>query len=353
MRNVNTKGIISALALMLCFAALTSPISAQNDYRIGCVGFYNLENLFDLEDDPTIRDEDFTPSGKNLWTKDKYVEKMGHLADVLSEVGTNQTPDGLAIIGVAEIENRKVLEDLVKEEKLVDRNYKIVHFDSPDKRGIDVGLLYQPKYFKPTSSKKIPFRMLRDDGDTVFTRDILLVEGMFDGDPMAFLVNHWPSRRGGEAASRYLRNHSAQLCKEVIDSLEAINPMAKVIVLGDLNDDPDSPSVKTHLNAIGKAKKVKKGNTYNPMFSFYKKGLGTTAYRDAWSLFDQVILTRAFLKKNQSGYRFYQANIHNPRYMVQKAGRYKGYPFRTFAGGEYLGGYSDHFPVYVALVKQI
>jgi len=129
--------------------------------------------------------------------------------------------------------------------------------------------------------------------------------------------------------------------------------MAKVVVLGDLNDDPDSPSVKTHLSAIGKAKKVRKGNTYNPMFSFYKKGLGTTAYRDAWSLFDQVILTRAFLKKNQTGYRFYQANIYNPRYMVQKAGRYKGYPYRTFAGGEYLGGYSDHFPVYVALVKQI
>ena len=353
MRNLTSKVLMWTITLIIGLSSFYSPVVAQNNYRIGCVGFYNLENLFDLEDDPNIRDDEFTPTGKNLWTKEKYVEKMGHIADVLSEIGTNQTPDGLAIIGVSEIENRKVLEDLVKEPKLLDRNYKIVHFDSPDKRGIDVGMLYQPKYFKPTNTKKIPFDFLRTNGDTVFTRDILLVEGIFDGDPMAFLINHWPSRSGGEAASRYLRNHSAELCKAVIDSLEAINPMAKVVLLGDLNDDPDSPSVKNYLSAVGKAKKVKKGNTYNPMFDFYKKGLGTTAYRDAWSLFDQVILTRAFLRKNQTGYRFYQANIHNPRYMVQKSGRYKGYPFRTFAGGSYLGGYSDHFPVYVALVKQI
>jgi len=130
MRKITSLGTTALTLMLLCSSAIFHSINAQSDYRIGCVGFYNLENLFDLEDDPTIRDEDFTPSGKNLWTKDKYVEKMGHLADVISEIGTNQTPDGLAIIGVAEIENRKVLEDLVKEEKLKNRNYKIVHFDS-------------------------------------------------------------------------------------------------------------------------------------------------------------------------------------------------------------------------------
>jgi len=337
--------ILIALLPFLVFA------QGGENYKVGCVGFYNLENLFDLDDDEGVRDTEFTAAGKNNWTAEKYAEKLGHLDDVLSEIGTEVTPDGLSIIGVSEIENRSVLEDLVKQPKIADRNYKIIHFDSPDKRGIDVALLYQAKYFQPLMSKVIPFDMVKPDGDTVFTRDILMVEGQYDGELVTFLVNHWPSRSGGEARSRYLRNHSATHCKAVIDSIEATRPGAKVIVMGDLNDDPVSPSVKKILRATGKVNKVKKGLTFNPMYSFFKKGIGTTAYQDAWSLFDQVILSRGFVKKNQQGWRFYKAGIYNPRYLVQKTGRYQGYPFRTFAGGNYLGGYSDHYPVYTYLVK--
>lgn len=333
-----------------------SPIISQTgneQYKVGCIAFYNFENLFDLEDDPNIRDEEFTPSGRNNWTAEKYNEKMGRLEEVILNVGTEVNPDGPAILGVSEIENRKVLEDLVKQPKIKHRNYQIIHFDSPDKRGIDVGLLYQPKYFTPKESKVIPFDMVKPNGDTVFTRDILMVSGLFDGDEMTFLVNHWPSRSGGEARSRFLRVHAAQHCRNVIDSLEKINPEAKVVVMGDLNDDPVSPSVKNVLRAQNKASKVKAGDTYNPMFSYFKKGIGTTAWRDAWSLFDQIILSKGYLNKNDNGYQFYQARIYNPKHMIQKTGRYQGYPFRTFAGGSYQGGYSDHFAVYVYLVKRV
>ena len=342
------------LAALFCLS-LFFPHSAhaQTSYRIAAVGFYNLENLFDLRNDPDINDDDFTPKGELLWTREKYAEKMSNLDNVISEMAIDQNPDGLALLGVSEIENRKVLEDLVVQPKLKPRNYKIIHFDSPDKRGIDVALLYQPKYFQPTKTEKINFDMVKENGDTVFTRDILLVEGMFDGELMTVLVNHWPSRRGGESASRYLRNHAAMHCKSVVDRLEKENPLAKVIVMGDLNDDPVSPSVKTHLAAVGKTKKMRSGQMFNPMFDFFKKGLGTTAYQDAWSLFDQIILSRGFTRKRQEGYRFLKAVIHNPKYLVQKTGRYRGYPFRTFAGGAYIGGYSDHFPVYVYIVKAL
>ncbi|NNE28968.1 MAG: endonuclease/exonuclease/phosphatase family protein [Saprospiraceae bacterium] len=331
--------------------ALTQETKQQ--YKIGCLAFWNFENLFDLEDDPTINDDDFTPEGSLRWTAEKYAEKMGHLADVISEIGTELNPDGAALLGVSEIENRKVLEDLVKEKKILARDYKIVHFDSPDRRGIDVGLLYQEKYFKPHRSTIIPFDLIKENGDTVFTRDILMVQGMFDGEDLTVLVNHWPSRRGGEAASRYLREHSASHCKRIIDSLEQQNPAAKIVIMGDLNDDPVSSSLKNILKARGKSHKVKEGETFNPMFSYFKKGIGTTAWRDAWSLFDQIVLSRGFISKDNKGYQFYQARIHNPRYLVQKTGRYQGYPFRTFAGGSYVGGYSDHYAVYAYLVKPI
>lgn len=342
--------------LLLCFAINVSVATAQKSgqqYKIGCLAFYNLENLFDLEDDPSIRDEDFTPSGDLNWTAAKYAEKMGHLADIIADLGTKMNPDGPAIIGTCEIENRSVLEDLVKEEKIKQRDYQIIHFDSPDRRGIDVALLYQPKYFKPTNSKAVPFNLVKKNGKKVYTRDILMVEGLFDGEPMTFLVNHWPSRSGGEAASRYLREHAASHCKRIVDSLEAINPNAKVVIMGDLNDDPVSSSLKNVMQAKGKSNKVKAGDTFNPMFSYFKKGIGTTAWRDAWSLFDQILLTKGFLNRNDTGYQFYQAGIHNPRHLVQKTGRYQGYPFRTFSSGNYIGGYSDHFAVYAYLVKPI
>lgn len=338
--------------LLLLTITICTTLQAQEKARVGCIGFYNFENLFDTLDHVEKLDEDFTPNGSLSWNTQKYKEKINNLAKVVSEIGTKTTPDGLAILGVAEIENRSVLEDVVRHPLLVQRKYQIIHYESPDKRGIDVGFLYQPKYFSVSESKAYPLKIFDDNGERVFTRDVLLVGGYFDGAPMYVMVNHWPSRRGGEEASQPLRNAAASLCKHIADSLHQANPKAKVIIMGDLNDDPVSPSVKEVIGAQSKKKKVPPGGFFNPLFKSYRKGLGTLAYRDAWNLFDQLLISQNFLN-DPDGYQFYKVGIHNPPYLYQKSGRFKGYPFRTFGGGAYLGGYSDHFPVYLFIIKKV
>lgn len=341
------------LSSLFLFLACYGTALSQKSVKVGAIGFYNFENLFDTEDHPQKIDEEFTPTGKRLWTDELYQEKQHHLAKVVSELGTELSPDGLAILGVAEVENRKVLEDFVQQDEVKDRNYQIIHYESPDRRGIDVALLYQNKYYQVTESKAIPLMIYNDTGDRVFTRDILLVGGTFDGDPLYILVNHWPSRSGGESATREYRNAGALRNKEISDSLTTLNPAAKVIIMGDLNDDPISPSVKNVIKAQAKADRVRPKGFFNPMHEYYKKGFGTLAYRDAWSLFDQILLNYSIVSKKAGGYRFYRAHIHNPSYLIQKKGRYKGYPFRTFDFDNYMGGYSDHYPVYVYLVKEV
>mgnify|MGYP001800936482 CR=1 FL=1 len=342
-----------SLVLLFMLGSATTSLAQKKQYKVGCVGFYNFENLFDTEDDPNIRDEEFTPEGSKRWTPELYQEKLDHLAEVISQIGTDLTPDGLAILGTAEIENRKVLEDLVKHRKLRSRNYKIVHFDSPDKRGIDVGLIYQPKYFTPTHVEAIKVNPILPSGDTLFTRDVLLVSGLFDGDSLHVLVNHWPSRRGGAKRSQPLRNLAAMSNKMAIDKIRKRDPDARIVIMGDLNDDPTSPSVKDVLQAKSKPKKTAKDELFNPMHEYYKKGIGTTAYRDAWSLFDQIILSGSLLNPRDNGYRYYKAEVFNKPYLTQKTGQFKGYPMRTFVGDEYRGGYSDHFPVYIYMVREL
>ncbi len=336
-------------SLLVCQAAFTQ----DQQYKVAAIGFYNLENLYDTFDDPKKNDEEFLPDGPRRWTMEVYQEKQRNLARVISELGTELTPDGVAILGVAEIENRLVLEDLVKEPAIAHRNYEIVHYDSPDRRGVDVGLLYQPKYFTVTDSRAIPLKIYDDQKKRIYTRDILYVAGLFDGEPLHVLVNHWPSRRGGEAATQPYRNAAALVCKNVKDSLIRVDPNAKVIVMGDLNDDPSSPSVKKVLDAKAKKKDVKPGGFFNPMHEFFQKGIGTMAYRDAWSLFDQIIISEGLIREGQSGFRFYKARVYNEKYLIQKTGQFKGYPFRTFDFDDYIGGYSDHFPVFIYLIKAV
>lgn len=342
--------IVCLSSLFLCFAVA---LSAQNQYKVGAIGFYNFENLFDTLDAEGVRDTEFTPAGEKLWNTERYQAKLDRLAKVVAELGTDVTPDGIAVLGVAEIENRSVLEDFVQHPLIKDRNYQIVHEDSPDERGIDVALLYNPKYFELDTFQNLFVELFRD-GEPDYTRDVLLVSGTFDSEPMHFMVNHWPSRSGGEAASQPGRNKAAMVNKMAADTIFEAQPGAKVIIMGDLNDDPISPSVKEVLAAKRKKKRVEPGGFYNPMYELYKKGIGTLAYRDAWSLFDQFILSHSLINSSpEEGYQFYQVRIHNPKYLLQKKGRFKGYPFRTFGGSEYLGGYSDHFPVYIFLVKAI
>lgn len=340
-------------AFLFPILLLTSPrLAGQNNFKVGSIGFYNLENLFDIIDSPDTNDSDFTPTGINQWTQERYESKMKNLVQVISQLGVEYSPDGIAVLGVAEIENRFVLEDLVSREPLARRNYQIVHYDSPDPRGIDVALLYQPKYFQVLSSRPLPMASYAENGETRGTRDILYVSGLFDGDTMHILVNHWPSRRGGEKATEPLRNAAAMVCKQVIDSLRQIDPLAKVIVMGDLNDDPVNASVKDILKGKRTVEEVRTGDMFNPMYNYFKKGIGTLAYRDAWSLFDQIVITEGLAKPHDNGYFFYQSRIFNPPFMSQSTGPFKGYPLRTFAGTEFLNGYSDHFPVYIYVVKK-
>lgn len=337
-----------AIGLLAC-----SLLPAQQQYKIGAIGFYNVENLFDTLDTEGVRDTEFTPEGERLWGTKRYLEKLDRLAKVIEELGKDMTPDGIAALGVAEVENRDVLEDLVAHPLLKDRNYQIVHEDSPDLRGIDVALIYNPKYFEVLGHKCLEVPLFREDGSRRYTRDVLLVSGLFDGEPMHLMVNHWPSRSGGEAASQPGRNKAAAVCKAAADSIFAQDPAAKIIIMGDFNDDPISPSVKEVVGAKFKRNKVKPSEFYNPMYGLFKKGIGTLAYRDTWSLFDQLLLSHSLLDEKQAGYRFFKVRVHNPPYLVQKQGQFKGYPFRSFGGSEYLGGYSDHFPVYVFLIKPV
>ena len=216
------------------------------EYKVAAIGFYNLENFFDTVDVAGKFDEDFTPTGKNLWNTWKYVEKTRHMSEVISKLATELTPDGVAVLGLAEIENHKVLEDLVSQEAIKARNYKIVQYDSPDERGIDCALLYNPKYFELLGSKVYPL-ILKDKktGDIDYTRDALLVSGKLDGDTIHLIVNHWPSRRGGEKASEWARLFAAKQDRHIIDSLYKINENAKIVFMGDLNDDPKNASLKS------------------------------------------------------------------------------------------------------------
>lgn len=325
----------------------------KKEYAVSAIGFYNLENLFDTLDTPEVRDEEFTPEGRKLYNSNVYAEKLNNLSKVISELGTEMTPDGVAVLGVAEIENRSVLEDLAKQESIADRNYKIVHYDSPDKRGVDVGLLYQEKYFKPLYSEALEVPLVLKDGEEKSTRDILWVYGLFDNEPVHIFVNHWPSRYGGQKASNYLRETAAAVAANVIDSLTEEDPKSKIILMGDLNDDPVNTSVTKVLGAKDLDKKHKEGDLVNPWTSLYKKGNGTLAWRDTWNLFDQIIISSELLNKSSGSYFFYRAEVYNKQYMYQTSGRYKGYPFRTYGGGTYLGGYSDHFPVFIYLLKEV
>ena len=241
----------------------------------------------------------------------------------------------------------------MKQESIADRNYQIVHRDSPDRRGIDVAMLYNPLHFSVIDVKMENINFIYNDGDTLRTREIMHVEGVLDGDTTHVLVNHWPSRSGGEKRSAPRRNKAAQTCTMIIDSLKMINPDVKVLVMGDFNDDPTSTSTNGILRAKRKIKNVSEKDMFNPMHDYYRRGLGSNAYRDNWSLFDQIILSPGLLDKEQNGYFFYKSIIFNKKYLIQRTGQYKGYPFRTFSGDKYQGGYSDHFPVFVYLVKKV
>ncbi len=350
---LRTENMEKLYVFFLLMIALN--VSGQKvQYRVAIVGFYNLENFYDTIDNPIVNDNEFTPKGEKNYTGKIYWKKVKNLATVVSQIGTDISPDGVALLGVAEIENDTVLNDLVHHPLLVQRNLKIVHYDSKDLRGVDVGLLYNPKYFTPEKSDKLFIKLPNSTEDKPrYTRDVLWVQGKLDGETINIYVNHWPSRLGGEVRSSPGREAAALVCKKHIDSLAAIDPNQKVIIMGDLNDDPISPSLKAVLRTRGNKDDVRKGGLYNPWVDMYNNGLGTLGYQDAWSLFDQIIISYPWLSKEQSGFFFQKQYIFNKEYLVENIGRFKNYPMRTWDGNTYREGYSDHFPTYLVFLKKI
>lgn len=352
MYSTSFKFIIYSLFLLLLIT--TGNTHAQKKkFKIHTVAFYNLENLFDTINDPNKLDE-YSPMMALKTSKQKaYKQKIRNMAKVIADIGRGINPNPPSIIGVAEVENRMVLEDLITDSLLIEHDYRIVHFNSPDMRGIDVALLYQQKVFAPISTSSHELKIYDTQSQKRhYTRDQLLVTGILENETIHLIVNHWPSRRGGEAQSRPNRMAAARLNKHLIDSLQAIDPYAKIITMGDLNDNPNNKSVEDILKAKSKPHKIGLKGIYNPFAEFFKNGLGTTAYQDSWSLFDQIMVTQPFLGKDYASFKFYKAGIFNKNYLIKNDGPYKGYPYRSWDNSGFSNGYSDHFPVYIYLVKE-
>lgn len=300
--------------------------------------------------------EEFTPkSGKN-YTYNIYKQKLQNAAKVISEMGKAYTNTAPVVVGLIEVENRQVVEDLVKEPALAKYDYGVVHYNSYDYRGIDVAFIYQKRRFTPSKSWKKEVKVFGDNGNREYTRDILVLTGFLDNEKVAFFLNHWPSRRGGEAASLPKRNAAAAILKKEMDSVKSLDPSIKLIAMGDFNDDPISPSLKNYLKAVGNPKDLNEENHYlNLMYPLYKKGVASLAYQDAPNLFDQIIVSSNLYSPNnelRKDYSVFKAEVFAPAYLVNKEGNYKGYPFRSWNGDQFTGGYSDHFPAFVVLQKE-
>ncbi len=391
-------------ALFLVLAAGKS--LAQQEYQVVTVGFYNVENLFTPQDEVDVivvedmikgdrsstlvlpktpeleekmnsqeyyslsssdwseipydtiyrdtKDSDNTPDGDRKYDEAVYRDKLDKLSYALGQMKTDMAPDGPAIIGIAEIENRQVLEDLAEVISSETRQYGVVHYDCLYSRGVDVGFLYDSTLFTPISSQSVYVPLDRHetkDKGRVLTRDILVVEGDLLGERVHILVNHWPSRSGGQARSNRLRVGAAEVCREVVDEILANEPEAKIIIMGDLNDDPVDESVVDALGATGDRGAVV--DLYNPWVDDYKNGRGTLAYGGSWNLFDQIIVSKSFIEDDTKGWMFYkEARTFDAQMLVQE-GTYKGGPFRSYAWNNYIGGYSDHLPVMVYLVRPV
>ncbi len=348
MKNSVRFLFILAMAIFVAQPAVYGQKKPSKDYRAVSVAFYNLENLFDTIKDAAY-DTEYLPDGPMRWNGLKYKAKLKNMAYAISQLGLEATPGGASIVGVAEIENRRVLEDLVKEPTIANRTYEIVHYESPDRRGIDVGLLYNPRDFVVTSSKTYSHI---SDQRRYYTRDQLLVSGYLLNEKVHVIVAHWPSRWGGEAYSGPRRKEAALVTKHIVDSLYSVEPRAKIIFMGDLNDDPRDPSTAIHLGAKRNMKDVPKGGLYNTMWRIHDSGVGTLAYNNQWNLFDQIIISEPLLTKDKSELSFWKAEVFNRKFLIQQEGANKGQPLRTHGGGVWLNGYSDHFPTLIYLVKE-
>ena len=349
------KLISNTILTFFLLGAVMSQAQEKRKFKIHTVAFYNVENLFDTINDPNKNDEASPMMKLKTNLSGVYKKKIQNMAMVISQIGAKESKNSPAIIGLSEVENRVVVEDLANDPELYSKDYGVIHFDSPDERGIDVALMYQKALFTPLSSSTHELKLIDDaKGTRDYTRDQLLVSGYLEGDFVHVIVNHWPSRSGGEEKSRSKREAAATLNKHLIDSLQSNDPYAKIFSLGDFNDNPGNDSVKKILKAVEDKELVGLKGIYNPMESIYKTGVGTNAYKGVWFLFDQILISKPLLDDDYSSFKFYKAGIFNAPYLINKKGPYKGFPFRSFTYNDgFIGGFSDHLPVYVHLIKEV
>ncbi len=346
------KGLRLILSAIVALALAVPQYAAAQSNRkvlVAGVAFYNLENLFDtIPNNPEGRDLEFTPDGAKQWNGAKYREKLHNMAYAISNFTSRTTPLGPAIIGISEIENATVVQDLIDQPELAKWKLKFVHHDSPDARGVDVGLIYNPAYFKVENVTNHRLTALK-----FRTRDQMCVVGRLLGQRVAVVVNHWPSRLGGQERSAPSRNAAAALSKSIADSLWRVDPNMGVIIMGDLNDDPMDESCAKVLGAKKKAKGVEPHGFYNPWWEMLDKGIGTLAYKSQWNLFDQIIISGNLVNTTEDGLTFFDARVLSFDFLKGNDGNRVGYPKRTFSAGSYLGGYSDHFPTEIFLRKYV
>ena len=304
------------------------------------IAFYNIENLFDIENDPLTNDDDFLPTAAKRWTVKRYRNKLKKLGKVISKIGKEDTEIAPVIVGLAEVENSKVLTDLVESKHMRNEAYSYVHYDSSDERGIDVALLYKSDVFKVENSETFSVYLQNELGAQDYTRDILLVQGKLNNEYLNIIVNHWSSRREGEKETEFKRIAGAKVVNSIIKKLKEEDPNSKIIVMGDFNDNPNNDSV--YLMET-------ESNLYNPFKTILSREKGSLNHQFQWNLFDQILFSTNFFDVNNSALSFSRADVFNTKSLTQYHGKYKGQPFRTYVGKKYKGGYSDHFPVYLQL----
>ena len=342
------------LFITLLLVVATTVLAQEKKIGVYGVGFYNLENLFDTCHDEGKNDYEYLATGTNKWNAMKYESKLANMSRVLAEMGTDLLKNiGCAIIGVSEVENARALTDLVAQPALAAHNFKFCHIEGPDRRGVDCGLLYNPRFFEPTDVKLYPYVQKLEKDSAFFTRGFLTVKGNLAGDEIAVIVCHLPSR----AATSFYREQGAEQVRHLKDSLIAAQPNLKVIVMGDMNDDPMDPSMAKSLQAKKKIADVKPGDMFNPWWKTLDDGTGSIKYNGGYNLFDQIILSPQLLnkdgKKDYSSLKYVKHQIFSREYMIQQEGKFKGYPKRTFSGGVWINGFSDHLPTIVYLAKEL
>lgn len=327
----------------------------KKEYGIHTVAFYNLENLYDTIDDLGTKDE-LSPMLKMKTGKSKaYASKIAHMAHVISQIGKEVTQTSPSIIGLAEVENSAVLQDLLESDFLKNESYDYVHLDSKDWRGIDVALLYKKAAFTPVEFKSFELFAFNESGYRIKTRDQLLVTGYLEEELIHIIVNHWPSRLSGEQKTAHLREASAKLNLKIIEEIQRENRDAKIITMGDFNDDPMDNNMKGILNTSESKESLEGGVLFNPFEKLFRKGIGSFGYQNQLHLFDQIIMSANWIATHQdySGFSFYKAGVYNPRYLTNKKGKFKGLPYRSWSNNnEFAGGYSDHYPVYMYVIKE-